>query len=379
MIYIDFQKAFDCVNHEILSYKLRASGLSGALHDWIIDYLSNRKQFVKVNGVSSNLMDIDTGVPQGSLLGPRLYSIYSNNLSSYSTNANVEMFADDTTAFIIGDSVDEVLFCIQKSIIDLDNSAKSNCMTIHPAKTELMLLSRSNFIGPLQNISLGPNQLNFVTKSTSLGVQIDNKLAWSYHIKSLCKRFRARLKKLKHLKGLDNNTLETIYFKGILPSVTYSISVWGSSNSLHALEDIHIRAARFIHNITDSIPKVGVLDKAKWQPISYIYKKRMACIAYQAYYNQAPDSINNLFIKHCPPRSLRDNLKFEIQRPNSNFRRDSISHRACNLWNNLPVSIKNKPNLGSFKSALRNQSKAINKIFFNGTVGTNKDIDTFLY
>ena len=121
-------------------------------------------------------------------------------------------------------------------------------MTIHPAKTELMLLSRSNFIGPLQNISLGPNQLNFVTKSTSLGVQIDNKLTWSYHIKSLCKRFRARLKKLKHLKGLDKNTLETIYFKGILPSVTYSISVWGSSNSFQALEDIHIRAARFIHN-----------------------------------------------------------------------------------------------------------------------------------
>ena len=86
VIYIDFQKAFDCVNHEILSYKLRAAGLSSTLYDWIIDYLSNRKQFVKVNGVSSNLMDIDTGVPQGSLLGPRLYSIYSNNLSSYSTN-----------------------------------------------------------------------------------------------------------------------------------------------------------------------------------------------------------------------------------------------------------------------------------------------------
>ena len=124
---------------------------------------------------------------------------------------------------------------------------------------------------------------------------------------------------------------------------------------------------------------MDVLDKAKWQTISYIYKKRMACIAYQAYYTLAPDSINDLFIKHSPPRCLRDNLKFEIQRPNSNFRRDWFSHRACNLWNNLPVSIKNKPNLSSFKSALKNQPKAINEIFFNGTVGTNKDIDIFLY
>ena len=144
------------------------------------------------------------------------------------------------------------------------------------------------------------------------------------------------------------NILETIYFKGILPSITYSISVWGSSNSFQTLEDIHIRAARFIHNIKDSIAKVDVLDKAKWQPISYMCKKRMACIACQAYYNQAPDSINNLFIKHHPQRVLRDNLKFQIQRPNSNFRRDSFSHRTCNLWNNLPVTIKNKPSLSLF-------------------------------
>ena len=90
-----------------------------------------------------------------------------------------------------------------------------------------------------------------------------------------------------------------------------------------------------------------------------MYKKRMACIAYQAYYNQAPDSINNLFIKHHPQRVLRDNLKFQIQRPNSNFRRDSFSHRACNLWNNLPVTIKNKPSLSLFKKALKNQELLI--------------------
>ena len=97
------------------------------------------------------------------------------------------------------------------------------------------------------------------------------------------------------------------------------------------------------------------------------------------YYNQAPDSINNLFIKHHPQRALRDNLKFQIQRPNSNFRRDSFSHRACNLWNNLPVTIKNKPSLSLFKKALKNQPRVINTISFDGIVGTNKDIDVFIY
>ena len=106
------------------------------------------------------------------------------------------MFADDTTAFCIGNSVDEVLLNIQKAIVDLNKWAKENFMTIHPAKTDLMLLSKSTFIGPLQNICLGPNELSFISKTTCLGVQLDDKLCWSSHVKSLSKRFSARVKKL---------------------------------------------------------------------------------------------------------------------------------------------------------------------------------------
>ena len=114
------------------------------------------------------------------------------------------------------------------------------------------ILQKPKFIGPLQKICLGQKELSFVAKSTCLGIQIDNKLSWSPHIKSLSKRFSARVKKLKHLKGLDSRILESIYFKGIIPSITYSIALWGSSKSLQTLEDIHIGAARFIFNIKNS-------------------------------------------------------------------------------------------------------------------------------
>lgn len=95
-------------------------------------------------------MEIDTGVPQGSLLDLKLYNIYSNDLLSVTANASDEMFADDTTAFCIGNTVDEVLLHIQEAITDLNNWAKSNFMTIHPAKIELMLLSKSTLIGLFQ-------------------------------------------------------------------------------------------------------------------------------------------------------------------------------------------------------------------------------------
>ena len=126
-------------------------------------------------------------MPQRSLLDLRLYSIYSNYLPGARTNASnsVEIFADDTTVFCTGNTVDEVLLKIQKAIADLNKWAKDNFMTINPAKTELMLLSKSKFDGPLQNICLGPNELSFVSKATCFGIHIENKLSWSPHVKSL--------------------------------------------------------------------------------------------------------------------------------------------------------------------------------------------------
>ena len=379
VVFIDFQKAFDCVNHTVLMDKLHSIGISGSFYKWLLNYLENRKQFVTVNGFNSELLEIDTGVPQGSLLGPRLYSIYSNDLPGAATNASVEMFADDNTVFCIGNTVDEVLSKIRKAIADLNKWARNNFMTIHPAKTELMLLSKTKFIGPLQKICLGPNELSFVSKATCLGIHIDNKLSWSPHVKSLSKRFSARVKKLKHLKGFDNRILESIYFKGIIPSIAYSIALWGSSKSLQTLEDIHIGAARFIFNIKESTLSTEVLAATKWKSLSYIYKKRISTISYQAFYNTAPAGINSPFTKRSPLSSLRDNLKLYVQRPKSDFLRSSFSHRASILWNNLPLYLKSKPNIVSFNTALKVKPDILDKITFNGLQGINKDIVNYIY
>ena len=98
---------------------------------------------------------------------------------------------------------------------------------------------------------------------------------------------------------------------------------------MHDLEDLYIRAARLIHNISPSIPKNEVLSKAKCYSLSYLYKKRLACIAYQAYYNLAPPGITNLFTKHVTKYNLRDNLTFDLTRSYSKGLSDSFTHRAC--------------------------------------------------
>lgn len=160
----------------------------------------------------------------------------------------------------------------------------------------------SLFIGPILPIILDNHLINCTTQSSSLTGTLDNKLCWAPRIKSLPANFNAKI-------NLLTSPPQGLCFKGILqPNTTYCISLWGCSSYLQVLEESHIRAARRIHNLILSNPRHEVLSKVKWHYVSYIFKKRLACLAYQAYYNLAPPSITNLFTKHATSCNLRNNL-----------------------------------------------------------------------
>ena len=109
--------------------------------------------------------------------------------------------------------------------------------------------------------------INCVSRSSCLGVTLDNKLSWSPHINQISCTFNAKITQLKRMKTFDRSTLESIYFKAILPNTTYCISLWGSSHLLSELEDSHIRAARLIHNLTRLSPNT----KYSTRPIGTLY------------------------------------------------------------------------------------------------------------
>ena len=107
VLFIDFKKAFDCVDHVILKQELIAAGVTGQLYQMIYSYLVNRQQYVELNGVKSELKTVAYGVPQGLLLGPRLFSVYVNDLPDITSTGEVHLYADDVTAFVNEKSVDE--------------------------------------------------------------------------------------------------------------------------------------------------------------------------------------------------------------------------------------------------------------------------------
>jgi hypothetical protein len=135
--FVDFQKAFDSVRHVTLLQKLEYSfGVTGNMLEWLTDYLRARKQCTVVNGVLSDNADVTFGIPQGSVLGPILFTLYTNNLPKSITSGTVYMYADDITIFCIGQSVDEVTTKLNKALGEL----QLNTLTPHPTKCEAMIL-----------------------------------------------------------------------------------------------------------------------------------------------------------------------------------------------------------------------------------------------
>ena len=145
VIFLDFRKAFDTVNHEILLQKLESVGIFGSLFSWLKDYLQNRKQYTKVNGKVSSKQEIRYGVPQGSVLGPRLYSLYVNDLPDSVMNGELYMFAADTTIFTAGSSVDEVCIALPDVMNEVYKWCSLNQLTVHEGKTEAVILKWKEF------------------------------------------------------------------------------------------------------------------------------------------------------------------------------------------------------------------------------------------
>ena len=121
VIFIDFRKAFDSVNHEVLSYKLQACGFYGNLLQWLNSYLEN-----------SELQYLSYGVPQGSHLGPCLFSIYVNDFADNVSTGELHLYADDTTAFVTGDTIDQVPQLLNVLLAHFCSWCELNRLTIHP-------------------------------------------------------------------------------------------------------------------------------------------------------------------------------------------------------------------------------------------------------
>ena len=191
--------------------KLQACGIGGNLHKLLTSYLQNRKQFVEINGKSSDSCEVKYGVPQGSLLDPRLYGIQAADLPEVPSEGVLEMFADDTEYYYIGNSLDEITLIIQKSLNETNEWCMKNFLSIHRDKTEVIIISSRNIVGTFQPIRLEDHIVKFVTESECLGMIVDNRLSWCSQVKNASSNLNKKIKQLKRMKSLPSKVYIRVY------------------------------------------------------------------------------------------------------------------------------------------------------------------------
>jgi len=302
-----------------------------------MNYLSNRYQYTEVNNQRSALLPIKFGVPQGSLLGPRLFTIYTNDLPDHVKDGFILMYADDTTICTIGCSVDQVILSLNGLMAQISMWSTLNKLTIHPAKTEAMILKKQQFFGALQPLHFGSGFVKFVNSTTCLGVTIDNNLSWHAHVDIVKISFSKKVGALRRMLYLPKSVLVEIYFKTIIPSVTYRLSLWGncSQSLLNELDHIQARACRIINRLPSSLEGSLCLSHYRWLPINYLYKRRILLKMHQVFTGSAPRQILDLFSK-----STRFSNQFNIIRVKTELGRSSLQYRGPNIWNFLNRMIK---------------------------------------
>ena len=251
VLFVDFRKAFNTVDHTILQQKLQAVGISGNLYDLLVDYLSNRHQFAYINGESSKMRIVEYGVLQESLLGPRLFKIYVNDLPRSVKEGWIFLFADDTTICYIGNDVESVVDSLNQITSELYQWRIKNILKENTDKIEVMLITAKPFVGPLRKLSFEKDNIKFVNVSRCLGVYIDSQLKWDKQVKIVTKSYSAKLTQLRRLRYLPKSVLEKIYYQTIVAGVVYCMPVWEtcSPSQFNKLELIHERAARIIFNL----------------------------------------------------------------------------------------------------------------------------------
>ena len=233
-VFMDLSKAFDTLDHNILLDKLSNYGVKGTELSWFHSYLTGRKQFVDIDGTQSELLDIKTGVPQGSILGPLLFLIYMNDIPNCSSLFDFILYADDTSLL---NSIQLSMSIECKMAIDNINTELSNIsdwlavnkLSLNVKKTKYMVFHHINKKIP-DSLQLHINSITIdrVKDFNFLGLTINENLSWKPHIHKLAMKISKQigvLNKLKHL--IPEHILRMLYCTLILPHLTYSILAWG--------------------------------------------------------------------------------------------------------------------------------------------------------
>lgn len=337
-VFCDVSKAFDCINHEILLWKLDRYGFRGASYDWLQSYMSRRTQRVSFAGGTSDELMVDAGVPQGSVLGPLLFLLYINDLPQLRIGGSFTMYADDTTILWHDTNEPNLNNRIGDDLMRVREWCDANLLSFNTTKTHIL-----NFKCRTNNITLGQTPITLLQVNKFLGLDIDSALKFEKHIAIVSSKISSGCFALRVIaKHLSFAIAKNAYFALIESHLRYGIAFWGVC-SRYLFDDIFILQKRALRYMCGA----GTRDSCR-----PLFLKHRILSLYSLFILETVILVFKKYKKELeavPHYHVRRFCVLKLPIPHSSLVKGSFVYEGKKLFNHLPIHIRSLRSVEKFK------------------------------
>ena len=360
-LFLDLSKAFDSIQHSTLLTKLENFGVRGPAYKWFESYLSNRKMYVDFKGNKSELQVLEFGVPQGSVLGPLLFILLTNDLAHSLQKCKSILFADDTTIYCTNKNVRVLTDSIKSDLAILVDWFHANKLSLNLNKTNFIFFQPKGTKKDNINVSLKVNDstISRVDVVKFLGVYIDQNLTFDKHAKYVCSKLSKNLYMMRSVKNiLSKSSLKLLYYSYIHSCMVYGLNIWGpliAKSNLKRIRTIQKKALRTITHAKFNASTNAICKSLSILLVDELIEMELTNVSYRFVNKSLPKSVMQLFqansYHHAYLTRQRDNPR--IEKHKTAIFNKSFLCKAPSFWASLPQSNKTKNKKGVFKSCLK--------------------------